>query len=123
MSPSEIRTISVVAPVRGEGDKVGCFVADSASQDFGGELEVLVADTDTATFGAFPPDAFARPGLSDETLIRNPDDECNLRLGRACDRIVLDPERTVRAAFSAIHRACASGQLVGWLRALGRLRQ
>lgn len=27
------------------------------------------------------------------------------------------------AAFSAFHVGCGSGQLVGWLRALGRLRQ
>jgi succinoglycan biosynthesis protein ExoA len=213
MSPSEIRTISVVAPLRNEGDNVDHFIADLASQDFRGELEVLVADgnstddsadriraaaraaglnlrvlpnpaewvsqglnacirqargdlivrldchsrypatylrrcaelseqtgawnvggrlvpmgttpteravacamdsafggigwtrdadnqqgpvdTDTVTFGAFRPEAFARAGLFDESLIRNQDDEFNLRLRRAGGRIVLDPGITV----------------------------
>jgi succinoglycan biosynthesis protein ExoA len=52
-------------------------------------------DTDTVTFGAFRPEAFARAGLFDETLVRNQDDEFNLRLRRAGGRIVLDPEITV----------------------------
>jgi succinoglycan biosynthesis protein ExoA len=213
MSATPIRTISVVAPVRNEGDNVDHFVADLAAQDFQGELEVLVADgnstdgsaeriqsaarsaglnlrvlpnpaewvsqglnacireargdlivrldchsrypsdylrrcadlseqtgawnvggrlvpmgttpteravacamdspfggigwtrgagnghgpvdTDTVTFGAFRPEAFARAGLFDETLIRNQDDEFNLRLRRAGGRIVLDPEIAV----------------------------
>jgi succinoglycan biosynthesis protein ExoA len=213
MSASQICTISVVAPVRNEGDNADSFIADLASQDFRGELEVLVADgnstdnsaeriqtaaraaglnlrvlpnpaewvsqglnacireargdlivrldchsrypadylrrcaelseqtgawnvggrlvpkgttpteravacamdspfggigwtraagngqgpvnTDTVTFGAFRPEAFERAGLFDETLIRNQDDELNLRLRRAGGRIVLDPEITV----------------------------
>jgi succinoglycan biosynthesis protein ExoA len=213
MSSSQIRTISLVAPVRNEGDNVDHFIADLASQDFRGELEVLVADgnstddsadrlqraarvaglnlrilpnpaewvsqglnacireargdlivrvdchsrypadylrrcaelseqtgawnvggrlvpmgttpteravacamdspfggigwtratgngqgpveTDTVTFGAFRPEAFARAGLFDESLVRNQDDEFNLRLRRAGGRIVLDPEITV----------------------------
>jgi succinoglycan biosynthesis protein ExoA len=213
MSAAPIRTISVVAPVRNEGENVDHFVADLAKQDFQGELEVLVADgnstdgsaeriqsaaraaglnlrvlpnpaewvsqglnacireargdlivrldchsrypadylrrcaelseqtgawnvggrlvpmgttateravacamdspfggigwtrgagnghgpvdTDTVTFGAFRPEAFAHAGLFDETLIRNQDDEFNLRLRRAGGRIVLDPEITV----------------------------
>jgi succinoglycan biosynthesis protein ExoA len=52
-------------------------------------------DTDTVTFGAFRPEAFANAGLFDETLVRNQDDEFNLRLRRAGGRIVLDPEITV----------------------------
>jgi succinoglycan biosynthesis protein ExoA len=212
-STTPIRKISVVAPVRNEGDNIDHFVADLAAQDFMGELEVLVADgnstdgsaqrieraaraaglnlrvldnpagwvshglnacireargdlivrldchsrypsdylrrcaelseqtgawnvggrlvpmgvtateravacamdspfggigwtraqsngggpvaTDTVTFGAFRPEAFARAGLFDETLVRNQDDEFNLRLRRAGGRIVLDPEITV----------------------------
>ena len=43
-SITPIRTISVVAPVRNEGSNVDHFVSDLAAQDFGGELEVLVAD-------------------------------------------------------------------------------
>jgi succinoglycan biosynthesis protein ExoA len=57
----------------------------------GGPVEV-----DTVTFGAFRPEAFARAGLFDETLVRNQDDEFNLRLRRAGGRIVLDPAVEVR---------------------------
>jgi succinoglycan biosynthesis protein ExoA len=213
MSASQIRTISVVAPVRNEGENIDHFIADLASQDFRGEVEVLVADgnstddsaerlqtaaraaglnlrllpnpaewvsqglnacireargdlivrvdchsryaadylrrcaelsertgawnvggrlvptgttpteravacamdspfggigwtraagngrgpvdTDTVTFGAFRPEAFAQAGLFDESLVRNQDDEFNLRLRRAGGRIVLDPDITV----------------------------
>ena len=210
-SITPIRTISVVAPVRNEGANVDHFVSDLAAQDFGGELEVLVADgnsddgsaarmsaaawasginlrvidnpagwvshglnacireargdlivrldchsrypadylrrcaqlseqtgawnvggrlvptgttpteravacamdspfggigwtraadggpvpTDTVTFGAFRPEAFEHAGLFDETLVRNQDDEFNLRLRRAGGQIMLDPEITV----------------------------
>ncbi|MEA2332865.1 MAG: succinoglycan biosynthesis protein ExoA [Thermoleophilaceae bacterium] len=211
MGGARIGTISVVAPVRNEGSNVDVFVSDLAAQDFGGELEVLVADgnsddgsadrllaagraagldlrvlenpagwvshglnacireargdlivrldchsryspdylrrcaelseqtgawnvggrlvptgitpteravacamdspfggigwtrastdgpveTDTVTFGAFRPEAFEHAGLYDETLVRNQDDEFNLRLRRAGGRIVLDPAITV----------------------------
>jgi succinoglycan biosynthesis protein ExoA len=208
-----VRRISVIAPMRNEGSNVEHFIGDLAAQDFGGELEVLVADgdsddgsperllaaagesgvsvrlianpagwvspglnacireargdlivrldchsrypadylrrcaelsdrtgawnvggrlvptgttateravacamdspfggigwsraaassgpveTDTVTFGAFRPEAFERAGLFDETLVRNQDDEFNLRLRRAGGRIVLDPEITVQ---------------------------
>ena len=53
-------------------------------------------DTDTVTFGAFRPEAFERVGLFDEELLRNQDDEFNLRLRRAGGRIVLDPAIEVR---------------------------
>lgn len=49
------------------------------------------AEVDTVPFGAFRPDAFRRAGLFDESLVRNQDDEFNLRLRRAGGRIVLDP--------------------------------
>jgi succinoglycan biosynthesis protein ExoA len=49
-------------------------------------------ETDTVTFGAFRPEAFEQVGLFDESLIRNQDDEFNLRLRRAGGRVVLDPE-------------------------------
>ncbi len=52
-------------------------------------------DTDTVTFGAFRPEAFEHAGLFDETLVRNQDDEFNLRLRRAGGQILLDPEITV----------------------------
>ena len=47
--------------------------------------------TDTVTFGAFRPEAFERAGMFDETLMRNQDDEFNLRLRRAGGQIMLDP--------------------------------
>ena len=40
-------------------------------------------ETDTVTFGAFRPEAFERAGLFDETLVRNQDDEFNLRCAAA----------------------------------------
>jgi succinoglycan biosynthesis protein ExoA len=58
--------------------------------------EPAPVETDTVTFGAFRPEAFARAGLFDETLVRNQDDEFNLRLRNAGGRIVLDPAITVR---------------------------
>jgi succinoglycan biosynthesis protein ExoA len=48
-------------------------------------------DVDTVTFGAYRPEAFERAGLFDEGLVRNQDDEFNLRLRRAGGRVVLDP--------------------------------
>jgi GT2 family glycosyltransferase len=49
------------------------------------------AEVDTVPYGAFRPEAFRLAGLFDETLVRNQDDEFNLRLRRAGGRIVLDP--------------------------------
>jgi succinoglycan biosynthesis protein ExoA len=48
-------------------------------------------EVDTVPYGAFRPEAFERAGLFDESLVRNQDDEFNLRLRRAGGRIVLDP--------------------------------
>jgi glycosyltransferase involved in cell wall biosynthesis len=48
-------------------------------------------EVDTVPYGAFRPDAFERAGLFDESLVRNQDDEFNLRLRLAGGRIVLDP--------------------------------
>jgi succinoglycan biosynthesis protein ExoA len=65
-------------------------------------------DTDTVTFGAFRPEAFARAGLFDEALLRNQDDEFNMRLRAAGGRIVLDPAITVmyrpRGSLRAVWR-------------------
>jgi succinoglycan biosynthesis protein ExoA len=55
-------------------------------------------DSDTTTFGAFRPEAFARLGLFDESLRRNQDDEFNLRVRLAGGRIVLDP--TIRVHYT-----------------------
>jgi succinoglycan biosynthesis protein ExoA len=64
--------------------------------------------TDTVTFGAFRPEAFEQAGLFDETLIRNQDDEFNLRLRRAGGEIMLDPDITVmyrpRGSISRVWR-------------------
>jgi succinoglycan biosynthesis protein ExoA len=53
-------------------------------------------ETDTVTFGAFRPEAFERAGLFDEELVRNQDDEFNLRLREAGGKILLDPAIEVR---------------------------
>ena len=62
-------------------------------------------EVDTVPYGAFTPDAFERAGLFDETLVRNQDDEFNLRLRLAGGKIVLDPAirifYTPRGSFSA----------------------
>jgi GT2 family glycosyltransferase len=65
-------------------------------------------EVDTVTFGAFRPEAFERAGLFDESLVRNQDDEFNLRLRRSGGRIVLDPAITLtytpRGSYSAVAR-------------------
>jgi succinoglycan biosynthesis protein ExoA len=48
-------------------------------------------DADTVPYGAFRPRAFELAGGFDETLVRNQDDEFNLRLRLAGGRIVFDP--------------------------------
>jgi GT2 family glycosyltransferase len=48
-------------------------------------------ETDTVTFGAFRREAFEAAGGFDESLVRNQDDELNLRLRQAGGRVVLDP--------------------------------
>jgi succinoglycan biosynthesis protein ExoA len=57
----------------------------------GGRVEV-----DTVTYGAFRPEAFEAAGSFDESLVRNQDDELNLRLKLAGGRIVLDPSIQTR---------------------------
>jgi len=65
-------------------------------------------EVDTVTFGAFRPEAFREAGLFDEELVRNQDDEFNLRLREAGGRIVLDPTLTVyykpRGSLAAVWR-------------------
>jgi succinoglycan biosynthesis protein ExoA len=65
-------------------------------------------EVDTVPYGAFRPDAFRRAGLFDETLIRNQDDEFNLRLRHAGGRIVLDPSirifYTPRGSYRRVFR-------------------
>jgi predicted membrane-bound mannosyltransferase len=63
---------------------------------------------DTVPYGAFRPEAFRLAGLFDETLVRNQDDEFNLRLRLAGGRIVLDPAirtfYTPRGSFRRLFR-------------------
>jgi succinoglycan biosynthesis protein ExoA len=65
-------------------------------------------ETDTVTFGAFRREVFERVGLFDETLVRNQDDEFNMRLRAAGGTIVLDPAITVayrpRGSFDGVWR-------------------
>ncbi len=69
----------------------------------GGRIE-----TDTVTFGAFRPEVFERVGVFDEALVRNQDDEFNMRIRAAGGRIVLDPDITVayrpRGSLGAVWR-------------------
>jgi succinoglycan biosynthesis protein ExoA len=71
-------------------------VAAAVDSPFGGvhwtrHASVGRVDTDTVPYGAFRPEAFRLAGLFDESLVRNQDDEFNLRLRRAGGRVVLDP--------------------------------
>jgi succinoglycan biosynthesis protein ExoA len=65
-------------------------------------------ETDTVPYGAYRPEAFRLAGLFDESLVRNQDDEFNLRLRRAGGRIVLDPNirifYTPRGSFRRLFR-------------------
>lgn len=65
-------------------------------------------EVDTVPYGAFRPEAFRLAGLFDETLVRNQDDEFNLRLRRAGGRVVLDPSirvfYTPRGTFRSLFR-------------------
>ena len=65
-------------------------------------------EVDTVPYGAFRPEAFERAGLFDETLVRNQDDEFNLRLRLAGGRIVQDSsikiEYIPRGTFAGVFR-------------------
>jgi succinoglycan biosynthesis protein ExoA len=65
-------------------------------------------EVDTVPYGAFRRDAFRRVGLFDESLVRNQDDEFNLRLRLAGGRVVLDPAiriyYTPRGTFAKVFR-------------------
>lgn len=88
-------------------------VAAAVDSAFGGigwtrHRETGRVEVDTVPFGAFRPEAFRRAGLFDETLVRNQDDEFNLRLRRAGGRVVLDPKirvfYTPRGSFRRLFR-------------------
>jgi len=65
-------------------------------------------EVDTVPYGAFRPEAFELAGLFDETLLRNQDDEFNLRLRLAGGRVVRDPSirvlYTPRGSFRRVFR-------------------
>lgn len=79
---------------RGE-TRIERAVACALTSPFGGVNWTSQAnvrhDADTVYLGAFRPVAFERVGMYDESLVRNQDDELNLRIRRAGGRIVLDP--------------------------------
>lgn len=54
---------------------------------------------DTVAFGCYRRDVFTRVGGFDEELVRNQDDELNLRLGRRGGRLLLVPD--VRSSYQA----------------------
>jgi succinoglycan biosynthesis protein ExoA len=72
-------------------------VAAAMDSPFGGIGWTRLAGTeapvevDTVTFGAFRSDVFDAVGLFDESLVRNQDDEFNLRLRLAGGTVVLNP--------------------------------
>src|SRR5262249_14398076 len=70
-------------------------VACALTSPFGGvnwtRRRATRSEADTVYLGAFRPVAFARAGSYDETLVRNQDDELNLRIRLAGGTIVLDP--------------------------------
>jgi succinoglycan biosynthesis protein ExoA len=70
-------------------------VACALTSPFGGVNWTRQAATrgevDTVYLGAFRPVAFEKAGLYDESLVRNQDDELNLRIRLAGGTIVLDP--------------------------------
>jgi succinoglycan biosynthesis protein ExoA len=122
--PDYLRRCAVVAEETGADNVGGVFVPRG-----GTEMERAVAtamdspfggihwqrhgdegrfDVDTVPYGAFRPRAFEIAGLFDESLVRNQDDEFNLRLRRAGGRIVLDPSiriyYTPRGSFRRLFR-------------------
>jgi succinoglycan biosynthesis protein ExoA len=65
-------------------------------------------EADTVYCGAFRPVAFERAGVFDEELVRNQDDELNIRIRCAGGRIVFDPaitaEYTPRSSYRGVFR-------------------
>ena len=90
----------VVVPVGQSGmERAVACAMDSPFGGIGWTRQSAVVDrveVDTVTYGAFRPDAFRLAGRFDESLVRNQDDEFNLRLRLAGGRIVLDPSIRVR---------------------------
>jgi len=93
--------VGAVVEVEGESTTERA-VACALDNPFGGAnwsrhaTATAPVEVDTVSFGAFRKIAFERAGTFDEDLIRNQDDEFNLRLRRAGGRVVLDPSIRVR---------------------------
>jgi succinoglycan biosynthesis protein ExoA len=122
--PDYLRQCAVVAEETGADNVGGIFVptgktgveravATAMDSPFGGIHWTRHGaagrhDVDTVPYGAFRPRAFELAGLFDESLVRNQDDEFNLRLRRAGGRIVLDPSirifYTPRSSFRRLFR-------------------
>jgi succinoglycan biosynthesis protein ExoA len=111
--PDYVRRLADAADETGAENVGGIVVADGTtageratacamSSAFGGigwsrhDQSRTRVDVDTVTYGAFRPRAFELAGGFDTSLVRNQDDEFNLRLRRAGGRIVLDPSIAVR---------------------------
>jgi len=90
----------VVVPVGDTGmERAVACAMDSPFGGIGWTRQAAVGtrvEVDTVTYGAFRPEAFRLAGRFDESLVRNQDDEFNLRLRLAGGRIVLDPAIRVR---------------------------
>ena len=100
----------LIARGRSAGERAAACAMDSP---FGGVLWTRHGtdervETDTVPFGAFRREVFDRIGRFDESLVRNQDDELNLRLRLAGGRIVLDPAirvyYTPRGSFAGVFR-------------------
>jgi succinoglycan biosynthesis protein ExoA len=93
--------VGAVVEVEGESTTERA-VACALDNPFGGanwsrqSTATAPVEVDTVSFGAFRKIAFERAGTFDEDLVRNQDDEFNLRLRRAGGRVVLDPSIRVR---------------------------
>ena len=100
----------VVAQGRTPTQRAAACAMDSAFGGIGWSRhdDAERVEVDTVPFGAFRPDAFRRVGLFDESLVRNQDDEFNLRLRLAGGRIVRDPsislKYTPRGSFRGLFR-------------------
>jgi succinoglycan biosynthesis protein ExoA len=93
--------VGAVVEVEGEST-IERAVACALDNPFGGanwnrqSTATAPVEVDTVSFGVFRKIAFERAGTFDEDLVRNQDDEFNLRLRRAGGRVVLDPSIRVR---------------------------
>ncbi|HET9985613.1 MAG TPA: glycosyltransferase family 2 protein [Longimicrobiales bacterium] len=82
----------------GRDDVVGRAIAGAMTRPFGvGNSRFRIGAAapcwvDTVPFGCYRRDVFERIGLFDEELVRNQDDELNLRLLRRGGRILLVPQ-------------------------------